>query len=91
MLTVARQSETVLYTSVTIIASGLKEEKDIEFLRNNLNSFLNSTNDATIKGQVKNANSDINTLAMQMIPEGFRDLVDDPVQYLIAEQMVRMG
>lgn len=41
MLTVARQSETVLYTSVTIIASGLKEEKDIEFLRNNLNSFSN--------------------------------------------------
>jgi len=57
-----------------------------------MNKTLNSTNDATIKGQVKdNTSYDINTLAMQMIPEGIRDLVEDPVQYLIAEQMVRMG
>lgn len=41
MMTVAKQPETILYTNATIIAAGLKDAKDIEFLRNNLNSFTN--------------------------------------------------
>lgn len=41
MIAASKQGEPVLYTNATIIASGLQEEKDIEFLRNNLNSFSN--------------------------------------------------
>lgn len=41
MIAVAKKADTVLYTNATVVASGLNEDKDIEFLRNTLNSFGN--------------------------------------------------
>mgnify|MGYP006916274673 CR=1 FL=1 len=38
---VASAKENVIYTNVNLIAESLKDENDIEFLRNNLNGFSN--------------------------------------------------
>jgi hypothetical protein len=38
---ISKGNEDIIYTTVNIVVEGLEDEEDIEFLRNNLNSFSN--------------------------------------------------
>lgn len=71
VMAVARQDGTILYTNATVIASGLQEEKDIEFLRNNLNSF---SNDRVVKQDYGEALSF--TIKIPVVNENYQESFD---------------